>query len=392
MPLGQDAAVIARHYYGAATERLRTLLPLSGGVTTDEATSGVRYLFGTAADIELQSRRTVPLHNTIVRACVAAITNPVLQAEPMVWQGAAQQAGHPLVELLLNPCPGCPETLFMTQLVESFIGTGNAIYEIKQAVGQPVELHFIPAAAVKVVDEDAEVYQVQTRKRGMRRIAARDILHLRYSLSYAGGIMGRSPLQGLVLDEIGLDHRVVQLLSSYMANRGSPGVVIMPKDNAKGESHFEQDELKEAEKLMNSFTGGRAGLAATFNRPIDIIQLASAFERTGIADFRQGPASNICAVLRVPPSLALVDASKRQSGLFWGDTTQSEVEAFYRDTINGLLRNLSQQIDAQLLQRFYDPEGTTEFAYIPPEPPAPLADQTAADAAAAQPENQAESE
>ena len=351
---------------------VRQLFPLSGGITTEVATEGTRFVFGTAADIEMMSRRSNALDNSVVRACLRTLKNPMIKAAPAVWRGDDEVVGHPLTTLLENPCQGCTNTLFLGQMVESFIGTGNAIYEVVLQGRLPAELKYIPTGAVQIAENGD--YRVQLRKKGLIVVPAERILHLRYQFSLTGGEMGQSPFAGLIRDEVALDHAVVRLLSAYMANRGSPGVIIMPdKESGEGKIEFAREEMAEAQKLVNSFANNRAGMAAAFNRRIEILEVKSAFERQGIAEFRKGPAASICAVLGVPPSLALVDATDRTT--FWGNTAAEERMEFYQNTVIPNLRNIAEQIDAQLLQRFYDPDRETTFDWVYPEAPAEPADE-----------------
>lgn len=374
-------ALTARIAYNKARVALRrNFWPLAGGVTTEQLTEPSRYVFGTAADVEMYSSKGNPLDNSVVRACLRSIRNPMIRAEPAVWQGDSQQlATHPLVDLILNPCPGCTHSLFIGQMVESFIGTGEAIYEIELDKGLPVKLLYIPTSAVKV-SEDGDRYRIsQRRKAGHKVLPAEQVLHLRYQFGLGNGLRGQSAFTGLVRDEIALYHRVVRLLSGYMANRGSPGLAIMPESKSNGASEFTEEELAIAGKLVDSFTNGREGLAVTFNRPVQIMQLKSAFERQGIAEFLKPPAASICAVLGVPPSIALVDAGGPTT--IWGDTQAESRAEFYSNTIIPNLRNIAEQIDQQLLQRFFDPESVTRFDWVYPEPPQYLAEAPPVDAA-----------
>ena len=352
-------------------ERMRQWLKTSGGsfVSPDPGLVNVgvntRYTHGLdlyqgEGGAGANLRRADVMGSSTVQACVDYIFKAAQTADLVVDVNGRETDNHPLLDLLARPRRATTHSLFLQRMLESFMVTGNSLYEIKlgNRPRMPVELHFIPYRRITIKDGQYHIGGKYSRSIPFHRI-----LHLRYKLAHSEDDQspGVSPLSGLVLAEIALDAAMVDYSLTLMENMGNPGYVIMPKE---GDVEPTPEQIEQAERAVDSARGRRRGRGVALSGHFDVVQLNSVLDRVGTKDMRQEPQASICRVLGVPQILVLEGS---QSGEKYGAARREARIEFQEHTVGPLLINVAEQLTQQLLWRFYDDREIDELRYVLPE-------------------------
>jgi HK97 family phage portal protein len=289
------------------------------------------------------------MRNPVAHRSVRLISEAAASVPLLLYEGAAELAAHPLLELLERPNPRQPGAAFLEALYGHLLLSGNAYVERVETAGGGRELHLLRPDRVSLACDAAGWPEALEHRVGgaRRRIPLGDdgrALHLRL-FHPLDDHYGFPPLEAALtaLDTHNASGRWNKALLDNSA-RPSGALVYAPKDgtNLTDEQY---DRLKA--ELEHGYSGvARAGRPLLLEGGLDWKAMGLTPKDMDFVEARNGAARDIALAFGVPPMLL---------GIRGDNTYANYVEAnraFYRLTILPLVGRTLRELTAFLAPGF----------------------------------------
>ena len=289
------------------------------------------------------------MRNPVAHRSVRLISEAAASVPLLLYEGAAELAAHPLLELLERPNPRQPGAAFLEALYGHLLLSGNAYVERVETAGGGRELHLLRPDRVSLACDAAGWPEALEHRVGgaRRRIPLGDdgrALHLRL-FHPLDDHYGFPPLEAALtaLDTHNASGRWNKALLDNSA-RPSGALVYAPKDgtNLTDEQY---DRLKA--ELEQGYSGvARAGRPLLLEGGLDWKAMGLTPKDMDFVEARNGAARDIALAFGVPPMLL---------GIRGDNTYANYVEAnraFYRLTILPLVGRTLRELTAFLAPGF----------------------------------------
>lgn len=264
---------------------------------------------------------------------------------------------HPMSMLIERPNPYYSGVdLIMASIIDCGYTNGNAYWlKVRSALGQPVELWYLPAALVEPKwPENSHrdyigwyEYKYDSSKPPLR-IPPSEIVHFRNTIDPNNTRKGLSPIASL-LREVFTDDEAANFSASLLRNLGVPGVIISPADPEAEASGDDVEEVKEA--FMRRFGGDRRGEPLVMKTRTEVKVLSFSPQQLDLKSLRRLPEERVTAVLGTPAIVVGFGAGLEKSS--FANFAEAR-EAAWDHSVAPMQRQWAAALDTQLLSEWGD--------------------------------------
>ncbi|NDV87767.1 phage portal protein [Aurantimonas aggregata] len=296
------------------------------------------------------------MQNPVVYRSVRLIAESAAAIPTVLYDGAEEVAGHPIIELLRRPNGGSDGAALIEALCGHLLLSGNAYLEAAGLEGQVQALHALRPDRIRIVEgQDGwpEAYEYRAGA-ALRRIAAETgserpplLLHLRLFHPLAD-LTGYAPLAAAQA-ALELHNAASRWNKSLLDNSARPSGALVYQPADGGNLSPEQFERLKAE-LDSGYSGpARAGRPMLLEGGLDWKAMALSPKDMDFVEARNGAARDIALAFGVPPMLLGIP----------GDLTYANYaeanRAFFRLTVLPLITRLTGAIGDWLGGHFEAP-------------------------------------
>jgi len=179
---------------------------------------------------------------------------------------------------------------------------------------------------------------------GSRVYAASEVLHLKYQLSEQNPLIGRSPLDDILV-ELRTDNAAALFTISMLLNSAIPGLVISPPDDEHELQPDDADDIRD--KINASLTASNVGKTVVLSKPVTIEVLKHENAKFDLGEMRNVPEERIAALYGVPPILASLGTGLQH--VRQNATISILRLEFVENTVLPLLLRIQEQMNEQFL-------------------------------------------
>lgn len=298
------------------------------------------------------------LDSSVVTAPVMWIGRAIHEADLIVRRRKADGSSedvidHPMLALIQTPNPFYGDiALWMATLV-SFLIDGNAYWMIvRNGVGRPVELWYIPHWMLEPKwsqsgDDFISHYRYTPGgSTAPTDIDANDVVHFRHGIDPRNIRKGMSPMDG-VIREIFIDLESSNFVASLLRNMGVPGVVISPKGGA-----MPSPDDVEATKAWFSqkFGGDNRGGVLVMGAPTDVQAYGFNPQQLNMSEGRDVAEERVCACLGIPAAIVGFGAGLQQTKV--GATMEELRKLAWNNGVLPFARMLADELQRSLITQF----------------------------------------
>ena len=332
-----------------------------GGVSTKSLATfqsiGVQGL-GTKLEQDIVSLIAAYRNNPVVYACVRAkaeaITDPTVQVQKRGGDNQwAEDVGHPLKRLLMEPNPGLSAEQFMRAWVVSREVTGVFYCEvIRSAAGLPVELYPLDPSYVFPVFETDRDGRLHLLSYEWVDGAYRKPIPLSNMLAMSDWNLGGtlSPL-AVAIYSVNSDTSHTDHIRAFWQNAGIPAGLLTIKREGSRPAMTDED-IEETQDRWAAQYSNRYGRA---HRIVVLDEMAS-YQRTGMnlneltsKDIREVDEARICMSLGVPPLIVYAYTGMQRATY---SNLDEAWEQFWKTTMSAQLKDLRAWLTMSLLREF----------------------------------------
>jgi HK97 family phage portal protein len=276
--------------------------------------------------------------NSIVRGCLRAIAEAAQEPPLRVYRPNAegeldkQPDTTPLARLLRHPNPAMPWKLLARWVAVSLHVHGNAyLWKARSSGGRVVGLWPRPATQVWPVGGPTTArwithyaYKPDDRREPLA-LPVEDVVHLRLELD-DGMLLGRAPLRD-ALKHVFTDEEATIFLNALLKNYAGPGVILSPDPAAEGGGPDQAQADKIKARFAAALGGDHRGEPLVLGGPMRVTPFSFNPQQMQFDTLLDTPETRICAVLGVPPIIALLNSGLKQA-------TYSNAEQFQSGFVN----------------------------------------------------------
>lgn len=298
-----------------------------------------------------------------VYACIMARATAVSSAPVRVYQeidgDPEEQPKHPLRDLIAHPNPLQSESefLLMTQVLMDATGFA-AIEKVRNSSGQVVQLWHLRSDWLKEIKRSQRPSDWQYNVPGRREpiiIRAENIIVIAGGPSTDLGVIGMSPV-AVALREVGIDTAMTDFLKLFIDQGGIPPYALVTENTIPDQAAADWHR-----GLWQQAFGGFRNWhkIPILSGGMDVKKIGSSIDELAYPELRALTEAHICAVFRVPPIIAGIQAGIDAST--YSNYEQSR-KAFFEDTVSALWARLDGAFTRGLLAEFSDdPAFSLEF-------------------------------
>lgn len=321
---------------------------------------------GTKWDYEKSAGNGRFYENSAAYACISLMAITFSEAPPIVQH--RDPAGrwvadydNTMLELLNAPNEFFDWELLSQAIVTDLYLDGNTyLFKVRNAVGQVVQLWWIPHWMVEPVYENGQwISYYEYNPDGIRNNESQrkpeqwknsDVIHLQLGYDPNNPRKGRTPLLS-VLREVATDNEATIYAASVVRNMGIPGVVIAPEGEDVVLEKDDRDLIKNLYKEQT--TGDNRGEAIVLSMPVKLMNPGYSPDKLALDIIRRVPEERIAAVMHIPAVTAGLGAGL-QAASAKASHAESR-EAMYEQAVLPLQKRIAAQLSRQLLPDFGNP-------------------------------------
>lgn len=298
-----------------------------------------------------------------VYACVMARATAVSSAPVKVYREVKgdplEQPDHPLRDLIAHPNPLQSESefLLMTQVLMDATGFA-AIEKVRNRAGQTVQLWHLRSDWLKEIKRSQRPSDWEYNVPGRREpiiIKAENIIVIAGGPSTDLGVIGMSPI-AVALREVGIDTAMTDFLKLFIDQGGIPPYALVTPNSLPDQAAADWHR-----GLWQQAFGGFKNWhkIPILSAGMDVKKIGSSIDELAYPELRALTEAHICAVFRVPPIIAGIQAGIEAST--YSNYEQAR-KAFFEDTVSALWARLDGAFTRGLLAEFSaDPAFSLEF-------------------------------
>jgi HK97 family phage portal protein len=295
--------------------------------------------------------------NAAYLSCIAALAFSFPEPPLMCWDGedasASQLPDHPLRKLLSRPNADMGEAEFKAAIVTWMAIGGNAyIYKLRNNRKQVIALRpYHDGVITPVASRDPnapsliDYYEFTSNEGRKVDVPREDVIHIKWPLSDPYRTYMAQPPILAAAREVDSDNEATRYVAALLQNDAVPRTIISPATDA-GMSPDEKARLREIWSARHG--GDRRGGVEVIDFGAKVERLSLNMTEMDFSALHDIPEQRICAVMRVPPSVA---------GLGDDPTYSNSEEAWNRFTRGSLVplwRAVESEIQADLAPEFGD--------------------------------------
>jgi HK97 family phage portal protein len=298
----------------------------------------------TAAGVPVTPLRALQV--SAVQACVRLLADSIAQIDRHVYERTAdvrrRAEDHPVYRLL-HDAPNAEQTdVDFFSLMQAWLELrGNAYAIIERNAGTIVNLWPVHPESVSVKRRATDrviIYTVRGDDGTSREYLARDILHIKYSLS-DDGITGLSPI-GMAREGIGLSLAAQDYGARFFSNDARPGIAFEVEGKMPP-----QEKARFLEAWAAEYSRGGAHRPAVLDQKMQIKTYGVSQKDAQFLETRQFQALEIAQIYGVPPHMIAI-VEKTSS---WGSGIQEQSLGFVIYTLGARLRRWEAAVNRSLL-------------------------------------------
>lgn len=303
-------------------------------------------------DANIGEYRKAYASQVAVYACIMARATAVSSAPVRVYRDTEgnieEEPGHPLRDLIAHPNPLQSESefLLMTQVLMDATGFA-AIEKVRNSAGQVVQLWHLRSDWLKEIRRSQRPSDWEYRVPGREsiQITAENIIIVAGGPSTDLGVIGMSPI-AVALREVGIDTAMTDFLKIFIDQGGMPVHALVTPNSVKDQAAADWHR-----GLWQQAFGGFRNWHKTplLSDGMDVKKIGSSIDELAYPELRALTEAHICAVFRVPPIIAGIQAGIEAST--YSNYEQSR-KAFFEDTVSALWARLDGAFTRGLLAEF----------------------------------------
>lgn len=321
--------------------------------------------------------------NSIVALSISWYTRNFSQAKlrvmrPMPDGKAEPVEGHPILDLLANPCPelGVTATAWWDWFITDSLVLANAyIYKHRAAPNQPpMALQWLAADMVRPAGSltDSLTGYIYTADGWRREMTLEDVIHLRIGRDPSDWRFGRGPLAS-VLREVCTDN-VASSTAYGLAKSPVPSFVVGPKDPTQAYTTTEDDAITTKQRLQENFSGDDSGGVAVMTNAFELQRVGFSPKDMALDDVRRKPEERICAALGLNPLVLHLGSGLERSTY---SNLQQATRSAWTDGMVPLYRRIAEVLTQNLLPDYPETQPGDYLEFDTSDIPALVADLTA---------------
>jgi HK97 family phage portal protein len=243
--------------------------------------------------------------NSAVGQCILKLAQGYPEPPPMVLVNGEEQENHPLKALLDRPNPLMSHSeLMQISIIYRVVG-GNAYYhKVRGSGDRIVELWPYHQGQMWPLPSQfgwVEDYAYRNGKGEIRRIPARDIIHLKWPMTDLSAPWQASSPLAIILREVLTDSEATRFTHSLLKNNAMPsGVITLPEGTAMSPQKAQQ--LRD--KWEKEHGGDKRGGIAILEQGASYTRVSMSPDEIDLAPLRDIPESRIAGNLGVPAIVA----------------------------------------------------------------------------------------
>lgn len=336
--------------------------PVSGGVWVDLDSSSGWWRGNGAFDY----RRAVGdgLDNSMVMACMRAICEAVQEPPVRLYKpdakGELQKEDEraDVVRLLRKPNPFMRWRHLIKYVALCEHWTGNAyLWKARSGASRPVELWPLNPTQVEPVAGESTrgwirhyAYRPDDQHEAVE-LPVEDVIHFKLDIDPRNPRKGASPLRPLLAHLFG-DQEVTEFTNAMVRNFAVPGTILTPDAQAAGNGPPINDAVAERIKqtYKQKFSGSQRGEPMVLPAPWKVNVVSFNPEQMLLDKLQRLPESRVCAVMGVPPIVALLYVGLENATYSNAEQFQS---AFVENKMVPYWSLLDEELTDALIPEFY---------------------------------------
>jgi HK97 family phage portal protein len=260
---------------------------------------------------------------------------------------------HPVYNILMQPQPGVPPSVFWAWVIADYKLLGNAyIRKIRSnnVAGVPTDLQYLPADMVRPVGDGNQPvkYWAYTADGASYNIDPADLIHIRYGRDPVDMRLGRSPVAS-VLREIATDNSASSTAYGLMRNNAMPSMIIGP-DGRDQMVDIDEDSARALKRrLQENFAGDGAGGVAVMQSSYKVDRVSLSPSELSLDSVRRLPEERICSALGLNPMVLGLGSGLDRSTYSNYERAQ---QAAWEDGMIPLMAQVAEALTIALLPEF----------------------------------------
>jgi HK97 family phage portal protein len=260
---------------------------------------------------------------------------------------------HPVYDILMQPQPGVPPSVFWSWIIADYKLLGNAyIRKIRSnnIAGVPTNLQYLPADMVRPVGDGNQPvkYWAYTADGATYNIDPADLIHIRYSRDPVDMRLGRSPVAS-VLREIATDNSASSTAYGLMRNNAMPSMIIGPDARDQMVDIDEDSARALKRRLQENFAGDGAGGVAVMQSAYKVDRVSLTPSELTLDSVRRLPEERICSALGLNPMVLGLGSGLDRSTYSNYERAQ---QAAWEDGMIPLMAQFAEALTIALLPEF----------------------------------------
>ncbi len=260
---------------------------------------------------------------------------------------------HPVYDILMQPQPGVPPSVFWSWVITDYKLLGNAyIRKIRSnnVAGVPTDLQYLPADMVRPVGDGNQPikYWAYTADGATYNIDPADLIHIRYARDPVDMRLGRSPVAS-VLREIATDNSASSTAYGLMRNNAMPSMIIGPDARDQMVDIDEDSARALKRRLQENFAGDGAGGVAVMQSAYKVDRVSLTPSELTLDSVRRLPEERICSALGLNPMVLGLGSGLDRSTYSNYERAQ---QAAWEDGMIPLMAQVAEALTIALLPEF----------------------------------------
>lgn len=260
---------------------------------------------------------------------------------------------HPVYDILMQPQPGVPPSVFWSWVITDYKLLGNAyIRKIRSnnVAGVPTDLQYLPADMVRPVGDGNQPvkYWTYTADGATYNIDPADLIHIRYGRDPVDMRLGRSPVAS-VLREIATDNSASSTAYGLMRNNAMPSMIIGPDARDQMVDIDEDSARALKRRLQENFAGDGAGGVAVMQSAYKVDRVSLTPSELTLDSVRRLPEERICSALGLNPMVLGLGSGLDRSTYSNYERAQ---QAAWEDGMIPLMAQVAEALTIALLPEF----------------------------------------
>ena len=325
------------------------------------STAQMTWGFGGQGTIDFEREVGDGSKSNVIAACtrrlIASFKRADLQALELRQDGSEEPfPRHDLISLLRRPNPFYAGRALWGSTVRSMVIDGNAYWvKIRTRIGAPAELWWVPPHTITPKQSEKVFVTGYTYKPGDGQeytFDVEDVVHFRNDIDPNNMVLGISPLKTL-LREVFTDEEASAYTAFLMRNRGMPGLIISPPEDAD----LGKDEYPIIKKYFEEqFTLSQRGKPLVAPSSMKVDQIGFNPQELNLGAIRNIPEERICSNMGVPPAVISLGTGVQQTRV--GATLRELRREIWEGTLIPMMEDFSEQLGHQLLPDVDESETT----------------------------------